>query len=59
MGFGVESMKRQESPETHVCIKTNTGPREPVLPVSINWPTNYNFALFSKLPTNYTKISEK
>ena len=40
-------------------IKTNTGPREPVLPVSINWPTNYNFALFSKLPTNYTKISEK
>ena len=29
------------------------------LPVSINWSTNYNFALFSKLPTNYTKISEK
>ena len=40
-------------------VKRNTGPRDQILPVSINWPTNYNFALFSKLPTNYTKISEK
>ena len=33
--------------------------RDQNLPVSINWSTNYNFALFSKLPTNYTQISEK
>ena len=43
----------------YVRIKTNTGPRDQILPVSINWPTNYNFALFSKLPTNYTKISDE
>ena len=30
-----------------------------IFPVSENWPTNHNFSLFSKLPTNYTKISEK
>ena len=30
-----------------------------ILSISVNWPTNYNFALFSKLPTNYTKISDK
>ena len=40
-------------------LKTNTGPRDQILPVSINWPTNDNFVLLSKLPTNYTKISEK
>ena len=40
------------------CIKTNTGPRDQILPVSINGPTNYNFALFSKLPTNYLKKSK-
>ena len=40
-------------------LKRNTAPRDQILPVSINWPTNYNFASFSKLPTNYTNISEK
>ena len=45
--------------KTTPFIKTNTGPRDQILPVFINWPTNYNFAVFSKLPTNYTIISEK
>ena len=27
--------------------------------ISRNWPASYNFSLFSKLPTNYPKISEK
>ena len=40
-------------------LKTKIALRDQILPVSINWPTNYDFALFSKLPTNYTKISEK
>ena len=30
-----------------------------IFPFSENWPTNHDFSLFSKLPTNYTKISEK
>ena len=30
-----------------------------IVPFSENWPANYNFSLFSKLPTNYPKISEK
>ena len=45
--------------QTRPRLIRNTAPRDQILPVSINWPTNYNFALFSKLPTNYTKISEK
>ena len=40
-------------------FKSSLGARDQILPITINWPTNYNFALFSKLPTNYTKISEK
>ena len=30
-----------------------------IFPFSENWPANYNFSLFSKLPTNYPKIPEK
>ena len=26
-----------------------------IFPFSENWPANYNFSLFSKLPTNYPK----
>ena len=33
--------------------------RDQILSISINWPKNYNFALLSKLPTNYTKNYEK
>ena len=30
-----------------------------IFPFSRNGPANYKFSLFSKLPTNYPKISEK
>ena len=40
-------------------FKRNTGPRDQILPVSVNSPTNYSFALLSKLPTNYTKFNKK
>ena len=30
-----------------------------IFPFSRNGPANYEFSLFSKLPTNYPKISEK
>ena len=40
-------------------IKTYIGFRDQIFPFSENWPANYNFSLFSKLPTNYPKISEK
>ena len=40
-------------------IKRNLTFRDQILPISENWPASYNFALFSKFPTNYTNISEK
>ena len=40
-------------------IKVYIGFRDQIFPFSENWPANYNFSLFSKLPTNYPKNSEK
>ena len=40
-------------------VKMDISVRDQILPISVNWPTNYNFALFWKLPTNYTRLSEK
>ena len=40
-------------------IKRNLAFTDQILPMTTNWATNYNFALFSKLPTNFTKNSEK
>ena len=36
-------------------IETYIGARDKIFPFSENWPANYNFSLFSKLPTNYPK----
>ena len=44
--------RRQETPPT---IETYIGARDKIFPFSENWPANYNFSLFSKLPTNYPK----
>ena len=55
----MRAIQKGQLSKDHIVFKTNTGPRDQILPVSINWPTNYNFASFSKLPTNHTKISEK
>ena len=36
-------------------VETYIGARDKIFPFSENWPANYNFSLFSKLPTNYPK----
>ena len=36
-------------------LETYIGARDKIFPFSENWPANYNFSLFSKLPTNYPK----
>ena len=40
-------------------IKRNIAFTDQILPHTKNWSTNHNLALFSKLPTNDTKIPEK
>ena len=40
-------------------FKTYIGFRDQIFPISENWPANYNFSLFSKLPTNYPKNQKK
>ena len=47
------------TPDVHASIKVYIGFRDQIFPFSENWPANYDFSLFSKLPTNYPKISEK
>ena len=42
-----------------IGVELSSTARDQILPISENWLTNYNFASFSKLPTNYTQISEK
>ena len=36
-------------------VETYIGAWDKIFPFSENWPANYNFSLFSKLPTNYSK----
>ena len=49
----------EDDDNVDVVLKTYIGFRDQIFPFSENWPANYNFSLFSKLPTNYPKISEK
>ena len=39
-------------------FKVYIGFRDQIFPFSENWPANYNFSLFSKLPTNYPKTNK-
>ena len=46
-------------PMAAAILKVTLGGTEMIFPFSDVWPANYNFSLFSKLPTNYPKISAK
>ena len=53
-----EKIVREAEAESEAEVKRNTAPRDQILPVSINWPTNYKLALFSKLPTITQKFQK-
>ena len=40
-------------------VEITLGAIDMIFPFSENWPANYNFSLFSKLPTNYPRNQEK
>ena len=53
--------RRTSQPDKTGCMETKPTVEitlrgiDLIFPFSENWPANYNFSLFSKLPTNYPK----